>query len=335
MELVGDADACGTGAEDDDAVLGERGLAGAGAGQHRGEVHRARALHVVVEGEHPVAVAVQDAAGVAGAEVLPVQERVGEDLECGGDVGVDEGVVGPLCPPLVPYAQIERIVQQFRPVRADVQDHRQGPGRVDPGRGGVDGELARRDVDAADAPVADAEDGLGVGGDDEVDLVGGQLGGSQGGLDVVGCIDAEVDAAWAAVLVAVLLDGLADRRGVDDREQFAEVVGEHPVEQDLVAVVQGGQVDVLVEVAGLARALPVGALGLLVQGEDPRRQQAGQPQRITLGLGERGALVQPGIAEHAVTPAGGLPCLLGGVPSDDGPGWRRHGVISLVQGQRQ
>src|SRR5205823_1511257 len=149
--------------------------------------------------------------------------------------------------PLVPYAQIERIVQQFRPVRADVQDHRQGPGRVDPGRGGVDGELARRDVDAADAPVADAEDGLGVGGDDEVDLAGGQLGGSQGGLDVVGCIDAEVDAAWAAVLVAVLLYGLADRRGVDDREQFAEVVGEHPVEQDLVAVVQGGQVDVLVE----------------------------------------------------------------------------------------
>src|SRR2546421_239209 len=33
-ELVGDADACGTGAEDDDAVLGEHGLTGAGAGQH-------------------------------------------------------------------------------------------------------------------------------------------------------------------------------------------------------------------------------------------------------------------------------------------------------------
>jgi hypothetical protein len=51
--------------------------------------------------------------------------------------------------------------------------------------------------------------------------------------------------------VAVVTDGLADRRGVDDREQFAEVVDEHPVEQDLVAVVQGGQVDVLVQRAGL------------------------------------------------------------------------------------
>ena len=251
VELVGDADARGAGTEDDYPVLGERGLAGAGAGQHGGEVDRAGALHVVVEGEYVAAVAVEDAAGVAGTEVLPVQQRVGEDLQCGGDVGVDEGVVGLLRGPLVPHAQIERVLEQLRPVGADIQDHRQGAGRVDAARRGVDGELAGRDVDAADAPVADAEDGLGVGGDDEVNLVGGQLRGAQGGLDLVRCIDAEIHTAWAAVLMAVLLDGLADRRGVDDGQQLAEVVDEHPVEQDLIAVVQGGQVDVLVEVAAL------------------------------------------------------------------------------------
>ena len=243
-------------------------MQGTGAGQHGGEVDRAGALDVVVEGEYVGAVAVQDAPGVAGAEVLPVQERAGEDLQRGGDVGVDEGVVGLLRGTLVLYAQIERVLQQLGPVGADVQDHRQGAGRVDAARGGVDGELARRDVDATDAPVADAEDGLRVGGDDELDLVGGQLGGAQGGLDLVRRIDAEVDAARAAVLVAVVPDGLADRRGVDDGQQLAEVVGEQPEEQDLVAVLQGGQVDVLVEGAGLPRALPVGALGLLVQGQD-------------------------------------------------------------------
>src|SRR6185312_3576007 len=193
-ELVGDADARGAGAEDDHAVLGERDLAGMGAGQYGGEVDRAGALHVVVEGEYVGAVAVQNAPGVAGAEVLPVQQRVGEDLQRGGDVGADEGVVGLLRGPPVPYAQIQRVLEQFRPVGADVQHHRQGAGRVDAARRGVDGELTGRDVDAADAPVADAEDGLGVGGDDEVDLVSGQLGGAQGGLDLVRRIDAEIDA---------------------------------------------------------------------------------------------------------------------------------------------
>src|SRR5262249_39112379 len=203
------------------------------------------------EGEYVIAVPVQDAPGVARPEVLPVQQRVGEDLQRGGDVGIDEGVVRFLRRPPVPHAQVERVLQQLGPVGADVQQHRQGAGRVDAGRGGVDGELAGRDVDAADAPVADAEDGLGVGGDGEVDVAGGQLGGAQGGLDLVRRVDAEVDAARAAVLVAVVPDRLADRRGVGAREQVAEVVGEHPVDEDIVAVVQGGEVDVLVQGAGL------------------------------------------------------------------------------------
>jgi hypothetical protein len=42
---------------------------------------------------------------------------------------------------------------------------------MEPGRRGVDRELADGDLDAADALVADPEDALGVGGDDEVDVV--------------------------------------------------------------------------------------------------------------------------------------------------------------------
>jgi len=113
-------------------------------------------------------------------------------------------------------------------------------------------------------------------------LVGRQPRSAQGGLDLGGRIDAEIDAARAAVLVAVSLDGLADRGCVDDGQQLAEVVGQHPVIEHLVAVVQRGQVDVLVEGAGLLRALPVGTLGLLIQGQDPGWQQAGQSQRGAL-----------------------------------------------------
>src|SRR5580704_10314512 len=330
MQLVGDADTGGAGTEDDNAVLDQRSLAGPGASPYGGEVDRAGALHVIVEGEYVVAVAVQEAPGIAGPEILPVQQRAGKDLERGGHVGVDKGVIGLLGGPLALNAQIQRVLQQLCPVGTDVQHHRQGSGRVDAGRSGVDGELADRDVDASDAPVADAEDGLGVGGDDEVHLVGRQPGSAQGGLDLAGRIDAEIDAARAPVLVAVSLDGLADRGCVDDGQQLAEVVGQYPVIEHLVAVVQRGQVDVLVEGAGLLRALPVGTLGLLIQGQDPGWQQAGQSQRGTLGVGERGALVQPGIAEHAITAAASLPCPFDRVP----PGIRAHGMNSFVRSEQ-
>src|SRR5580704_7782254 len=192
MQLVGDADTGGAGTEDDNAVLGQRSLAGPGASPYGGEVDRAGALHVIVEGEYVVAVAVQDAPGIAGPEILPVQQRAGKDLERGGHVGVDKGVIGLLGGPLALNAQIQRVLQQLC--------------RVDAGRSGIDGELADRDIDTPDAPVADAEDGLGVGGDNEVHLAGRQSRIAQGGLDLAGRIDAEINAAWAAVLVAVTLD---------------------------------------------------------------------------------------------------------------------------------
>src|SRR6516165_4084452 len=109
MELVGNADTCGAGTEDDNAVLGQRGAAGPGTSQYGGEVDRASALHVIVEGEYVIAVAVQDAPGVAGPEILPVQERAGKDPERGGHVGVNKGVVELLGRPFVLNAQIKRV----------------------------------------------------------------------------------------------------------------------------------------------------------------------------------------------------------------------------------
>src|SRR5580698_10967793 len=110
MQLDGDADTGGGGTGDDGAVLGQRGLAGPGTSRYGGEVDRAGALHVIVEGEDAVAVAVQDAPGIAGPEILPVQERAGKDLERGSHVGVDKGVIGLLGGPLVLNAQIQRVL---------------------------------------------------------------------------------------------------------------------------------------------------------------------------------------------------------------------------------
>ena len=105
-----------------------------------------------------------------------------------------------------------RVVEQALPVGADVQHDRQGPARVDAGRRGVDGELADGDAHAADAPVADAEDRAGVGGDDQVHVVAAEAGRPQRLLDQLRLVDRQVDAARAPVLVAVVLDRLADGR---------------------------------------------------------------------------------------------------------------------------
>ena len=85
----------------------------------------------------------------------------------------------------MPVTQVHLVVEQGQVVGADVEDHRDHPAWVDAGGGGVDGQLADGDVDAADALVADAEDALGVGGDDEVDVVGAQAVVAQGGLDLL------------------------------------------------------------------------------------------------------------------------------------------------------
>ena len=329
-DLVRDADARGAGAVDDDAVLRERDAADVARGQDGCEAHGPGALHVVVEGECLVAVAVEDAARVRRAEVLPVQDRVGEERGRRGDVAVDEGVVLLAPDPRLRHAEVERVVEQLLPVGADVEHHGKGAGRVDAGRRGVDVELADGDLDAADAPVPDAEDALGVGSDDEVDVIGRATGREQRVLHAVRVVDRQVDAARAAVLVAVALDRLADRGRVDDREHLGQVPAEQPEEEHLVAVVQRGEEDVLREVGGLVEVLQVGAALLLLQREHARGQQADEAEPLALLGAERRPLVEPRLGQDRATAQRGLPRVGVGVPVDDVLGLGRRGHPSTV-----
>ena len=68
-------------------------------------------------------------------------------------------------------AEVERVVQERLPVRADVQHDGDGSSGVDAAGSRVEGELAEGDADTSDTPVADAEDCFAVGGDDQVDVV--------------------------------------------------------------------------------------------------------------------------------------------------------------------
>src|SRR5215467_11912672 len=142
-------------------------------------------------------------------------------------------------------AQVQRVVQERLIIRADIQGHRDHAARVDPGGGGVDGQLPDRNLDATDSPVTDAENLLGVGAHDEVDVVGPEFETGEGALDGVRAVDGQEDAAGTAELVRVRLDRVTDRGVVHDRQQLDQVVGQDLVVQHLVPVVEPPQVYVL------------------------------------------------------------------------------------------
>ena len=53
---------------------------------------------------------------------------------------------------------------------------------------------------------------------------------------------------WPSIDFAEALAGLTNRRRVDDRQSFGDVLAQHTVEQRLVAVLQGAQINVLVQI---------------------------------------------------------------------------------------
>jgi hypothetical protein len=174
-----------------------------------------------------------------------VQQRLREQLRRRSDVRVDEVVVSLPAYPGVPVAHVPRVVEQLFVIGAHVQRDRDHPRRVDPRRRGVDRQLAHRDVDPTDTPATDPQDLLGVGGNDKVHVVGTQPQIGQRRLHPLRGVNRQVDPARAAVLVAVPLDRLPDRRVIHDRQHLPQVLPEQPVEQHLVAVLQHGQEDVL------------------------------------------------------------------------------------------
>ena len=106
-----------------------------------------------------------------GAKSSHCSNACGKQLWSRLHVGVNERVVALSANSGMPVADVHRIVQQALPIGADIEHHRDHARRVDAARRRVDGQLADRDLDAADPPVADSQDLLGVGRKDQVDIV--------------------------------------------------------------------------------------------------------------------------------------------------------------------
>ena len=194
-------------------------------------------------------------------------------------------------------------MEGFLPVGADVEGDGQGPGRIDARRGGVQGELADGDGHAARALVAEAQDALVVGDHDQADRLVGRR--AQDLVDAADVVGRDPDAARTPQDVAELLAGAADGRRVDDRQELLEVLGQDAVEERLVAVLQGRQADVALEVVRLAADVLELEGDLLLDGRDARRHEPAQAERVALVVGEGGALVEQRLGDQFAPTATG------------------------------
>ena len=185
-------------------------------------------------------------------------------------------------------ADIERVVAQRAVVGPHVERHGQGHRGMDARGRRVQRELADRDGHAARALVAQPEDALVVRDDDEPDVAERRR--LQDGRDPLDIGRGDPDAARPPHDVAELLARPPDRRRVDDRQELLEVLGQHPVEERGVAVLEGGQADVLLEVVGLAPDVLDLEGDLLLDREDPVGQEAAQAELDPLLLAEREVL---------------------------------------------
>ena len=170
--------------------------------------------------------------------------------------------------------------------------------RIDAAAGGVQRQLADRDAHAAGALVAEAENALAIGDDDDLGLVEQRIG--EDLPDPVAVRHGEKQAARLAIQAAEGFAAGADGRRVDDRQQFFDVLAEQRVIQRLVGVLQLAQEGIAFEI-GVEFAQHLHAAPHLVfDVEHGERQQPVQAEGGALFLGEGGALVQARIGQQPV-----------------------------------
>ena len=172
------------------------------------------------------------------------------------------------------------------------------------------------------AEIAKAQDALAVGDDDQLGLIGPVA--EQFG-DAAAIVGADEHAARPLEDQAETLAGEADRRRIDQRLDFVDVVADDAEEQRLVAVVQRIQRDIFFEVVGQAAQVGQDARHLLFHRKHVGRQKAAQAQLVPLGSVKAVPLLRSG-SRNSARPRGRVHRLR----IRSCPDWRGHDVSSLV-----
>jgi hypothetical protein len=198
--------------------------------------------------------------------------------------------------PLLAHADVERILEQLLVVGAHVERHGQGVARVHAGARGVQRELTDGDAHALRAQVAQPENALAVGHDDDPNVFLRPV--AQHLRDPTLVLGRDVQAARLSEDVPELGARLTHGGRVDDGHHLVDVVDDRAVEQRLVAVLQGDHEDVLLERVRLVLVVLQDPGLLFLDGVDVRRQQPADFEGITFRFREGRPLVEPRIEEE-------------------------------------
>ena len=284
-----------SGAQEHDAQVGERA-----SGDPRGRVdacerHGGGALDVVVEAEHAIAVLVQQRVRVGREKVLELEQRARILLLHGPHEFLDEVEVRLAFQPLARIAEVQHVLAQVRVVRAHVEHHRQALPRRNARARGVERELADRNPHAVGAEIAQAQDPLPVGDDDDADVLLGPV--VQNLRDAAAIVRRDEEALRLPGDVRKLPARLAHRGRVDQRHDLVEVIDHRAIEQAFVALLQRGQRHVLVDVPRHPSQALHHARHELRLGGDRVGQQSLESEAPPLGAGEGDGLVERLVVE--------------------------------------
>ena len=192
---------------------------------------------------------------------------------------------------------------------------------MDAGAGRVERELADRNAHAVGAEIAEAEDALAVGDDDEFGLIRPV---AQQFRDPPAIVGADEHAARPLEDEAEPLAGKAHGRGVDQRLDFIDIVAHDPEEQRLVAIMQRVKRDIFFQIIGQAAQIDENARDLVLEREHMRGKEAAQPQRVSFRFREGSPLVEQRVAQQSKAAR-----RIGLLRARDGPGWRAHDVSPI------
>ena len=327
LDLPRDPEPGGARAVNHDPLIGELLALDPERGEDAGQGNGTGTLNVVVERQHPVAVALQDGEGVVLAQVLPLDQRSREQAGERLDELGDQLVVGLARHPLAAPAEIQVVLQQLPVVGADVQADGQGCGGIDACTGRVQRKLAHRDRHTAGALIADAENGLVVGNHRQAHVAA--LGrGLQHLADAAAIGGRDPQAPPTLKHLTELLGRQAHRGRIDDGHELRQVVLQQPVVEMLVAVLQGRQLPVAIQRVVHHGEPVVYPFCLLVLGIAGRRQQTGEAEQTALLRGERAAFVQQRVAHHRVAAKLGMLNLRRHQPSPTTPAANRRSISS-------
>ena len=325
LELLGDPEAGRTGTGDHHAIATILGTQPADRRQDSGDDHGSGPLDVVVErgDAMPILHEVGEARPIG--EVLPLQKRVRIHLDHSIDELLDERVVLLTPQTRLAVADVQLVIEQFCVVGSNIQRHGNAARRMDACGSRVQRQLADRNPHTPCTLVADTENPLVVGDNDDGGLHRGAR--SEDVCNPTTIAGGDVDASLTSVDPRPMRTGECNGRGVDDRDRLCEIVRYEPVEERFITVHQSVQIDVLADVGRLEVVLHANSPHLALEKRDLVRKQPGQPEGRSFIPGEGIPLVQKRVPKDRVTSGVDGEILLPGVrvdPNLEG----RHGSLS-------